>query len=102
MLGTHALEERRVVAAVVQQDGIFDFLQEGEKFCPDPTFVGPAIRPKALLYHDIILGLDPDSDEVVEILVGRTLHVEKDRRPIQLEFKTAKDVDFSLTNGEGL
>ena len=74
----HSLQEDRLKAAVMDQNGVLDFYQFGQELPPDAALVRRTVSPKAVV-NDRVARFDSNANQVVEVSIGQTLDIGVNR-----------------------
>jgi len=81
----------------MDQDGVLDVHQLRQERPPNAPFIRRFVSPKAAL-NDRVARFGSNPNQIVEASVGQPLHIQIDRRAIDLKFRAANDVKFFLTD----
>jgi hypothetical protein len=84
----------------VKQLWTFKCGKDCEKLAPDHLFLGAVICPQRSLNARIAIGV-PQANEIVEVAVGHSFHVEVDRSATAVHGWRACDVDRFLSDCQG-
>ena len=71
-----------------------------KEFGPDPLLFIHTVRPKTVL-DNLLGGFDAKTNEVVELPIWNSLHIQIDWCSLKLQFRASDDVDLTLPNCEG-
>src|SRR5271166_3334110 len=77
------------------------FTKADSCFSPDSLLVIWTVSPQTVL-NKSLSGFDTNADQVIEIAVWKPLYVQINRRALNLELRTADDVNLMVSNREGL
>ena len=81
--------------------GFLDVHQLRQERPPNAAFIRRSVSPKAVL-NDRVARFGSHPDQIVEASVGQPLHIQIDRRAVDLKFRAAKDGEFFLTDCQRL
>jgi hypothetical protein len=81
----------------MDQDGFSMSISFDRNASPNAPFIRRFVSPKAAL-NDRVARFGSNPNQIVEASVGEPLHIQIDRRAIDLKFRAANDVKFFLTD----
>jgi hypothetical protein len=94
---SHSTQEKRLVAAEMNQPRIRDGRKDIEEFVPNALLTVPIIGPKAVL-NGIIASSNANAYQVVEFTIRKTFDVQIDRRSVELQIGQIDNMYFFLTD----